>query len=317
MKILIGYDGSESADAVFEDLKKAGLPSGTEAVVVSVGDLQMVEPFVEDDFVSVIPTNRYSSALERAQTQSDRAIKEARELALKGKRRVEEILPDWKVRAEVFAGTPAWVIIDVSEKMNADLIFVGSQGRSAIGRLFLGSVSKRIATDSNCSVRVARSTGQSDPALPPRIIVGVDGSPAAEQAIYAVGQRAWQDGTEVRFVSVDESSPSASISRLPQASAMISSYLRTRQSRVTEMLDWAQEQFKIIGLKTSVLREKGNPKDLLLAEAKKWNADSIFVGTRDIKSAFERFRLGSVSTAIVTNAQCSVEIVRPPETSSE
>jgi nucleotide-binding universal stress UspA family protein len=48
-----------------------------------------------------------------------------------------------------------------------------------------------------------------------------------------------------------------------------------------------------------------------LEKAEEWNADCIFVGTRDFKSGFERFRLGSVSTAIVTNAHCSVEIVRP------
>jgi nucleotide-binding universal stress UspA family protein len=61
------------------------------------------------------------------------------------------------------------------------------------------------------------------------------------------------------------------------------------------------------------LQENGAPKTVLLAEAEKWNADSIFVGTRDFKSGFERFRLGSVSTAVETNAPCSVEIVRPTE----
>lgn len=98
---------------------------------------------------------------------------------------------------------------------------------------------------------------------------------------------------------------------------MINSYFQTRESRVSAMLEWATGELSHIGLKTSILREKGDPKSILLAEAEKWNADSIFVGTRDFKSAFERFRLGSVSTAIVTNARCSVEIVRPPETVKE
>jgi len=191
---------------------------------------------------------------------------------------------------------------------------VGSQGRSAIGRFFLGSVSKRIVTDSRCSVRVARSRVEKDEDAPPRIIIGVDGSPAAEQAIYAVGQRVWQDGTEVRLIAVDDGTPPTRIAaRLPQAAEMINSYYQKRELRVSAMLEWATNELNAIGLKTSILTEKGDPKKVLLAEARKWNADSIFVGTRDFKSAFERFRLGSVSTAVVTNAHCSVEVVRPSD----
>lgn len=92
---------------------------------------------------------------------------------------------------------------------------------------------------------------------------------------------------------------------------MINSYLQGRESRLVSMLDWATEQLNAIGLKTSIFRSKGDAKKILLDEAEKWAADSIFVGTRDFKSAFERFRLGSVSTAVVTNAHCTVEIVRP------
>ena len=38
MKILIGYDGSSSANAAIEDLRKAGLPPQAEALVVCVAD---------------------------------------------------------------------------------------------------------------------------------------------------------------------------------------------------------------------------------------------------------------------------------------
>jgi nucleotide-binding universal stress UspA family protein len=92
---------------------------------------------------------------------------------------------------------------------------------------------------------------------------------------------------------------------------MVNSYLQKREARVASMLEWATEQLNAIGLTTSVFTAKGDAKTMLLDEAEKWNADSIFVGTRDFKSAFERFRLGSVSTGIVTQANCTVEIVRP------
>ncbi len=315
MKVLIGYDGSESSNQVFDDLKRAGLPPDTEAVIASVGDLLMSSPPLQEAALQAIGSRRVASSLKQAQTHAAKVIKETQELAAQGKKQLSAIFPDWRVSAEIFTGTPAWVLIDAGVNLNTDLIVVGSQGRSALGRFFLGSVSKRIATDARSSVRVARPSARNGSDAPPRIIVGVDGSPAAEQAIYAVGQRVWQDGTEVHLVAVDDGTPPARIAaRLPQAANMINSYFQTKDSRVSAMLEWATEELSHINLKTTISREKGDPKTVLLTEAEKWNADSIFVGTRDFKSGFERFRLGSVSTAIVTNAHCSVEIVRPSET---
>ena len=144
-------------------------------------------------------------------------------------------------------------------------------------------------------------------------IVGVDGSPAAEQAIHSVGQRVWDSGTEIKLIAVDDATPpTAQVSTfLPQAAEMIYSYRQNRESRVRSMLDWAARELDQIGLKVSVSMKKGFASKVLLAEARKWNADSIFVGTRDFSGAFERFSLGSVSTAVVRKAGCSVEIVRP------
>lgn len=312
MNILIGYDGSEHSDKAITDLKRAGLPRECDVLIASVGDLLMSSPELSEILGQALTSRRVASGIKKAQTHAEKVTKEAQEAASRAKKRVRKLFPEWNVRSEVMTGTPGWVLIDVADKWKADLIVVGSQGRSALKRLFLGSVSKRVVTDAHCSVRVAKMRSQVVGDTPPRIIVGVDGSPAAEQAIYAVGQRVWPDGTEVRLISVDDSTPPGRIAaRLPQAAAMITAYYQSTESRVSSMLEWATEELNIIGLKTSVTREKGSAKNILLENAEEWNADCIFVGTRDFSSAFERFRLGSVSTAVVTNAQCSVEIVRP------
>ena len=47
MKILIGYDGSNSADAALSDLKRAGLPHEAEALIISVADVMMASGHVE------------------------------------------------------------------------------------------------------------------------------------------------------------------------------------------------------------------------------------------------------------------------------
>ena len=314
MKVLIGYDGSEHSDAAIDDLSLAGIPRDSEILIASIGDLLMSSPELSEIIGQAFTSSRVAAGLEKAQTHAERVTKEAEEAAVRAEVRVRKLFPGSNVRADVLIGTPAWVLIDVADKWNADLVVVGSHGRSALQRLFLGSVSKRLVTDSHSSVRIGRPRRRTDLDAPPRLVIGVDGSPAAEQAIYAVGHRVWPAGTEVRLLAVDDGTkPNLIAARLPQAARMINSYYQERESRVAEMLDWATAELGAIGLETSVATPKGDPKTIILKHADEWNADSIFVGTRDIKSGFERFRLGSVSTAVVNNAQCSVEVVRPSE----
>jgi nucleotide-binding universal stress UspA family protein len=45
---------------------------------------------------------------------------------------------------EVLDGSPADVVARVADEVGADLVVVGSRGKGALGRLFLGSVSDRI-----------------------------------------------------------------------------------------------------------------------------------------------------------------------------
>ncbi|MBK9709453.1 MAG: universal stress protein [Acidobacteria bacterium] len=54
---------------------------------------------------------------------------------------------------------------------------------------------------------------------------------------------------------------------------------------------------------------EGDPKSVLLDEAEKWGADCIFVGAAGM-SAIDRLLLGSISAAVATRAECSVEVVR-------
>ena len=56
--------------------------------------------------------------------------------------------------------------------------------------------------------------------------------------------------------------------------------------------------------------EEGEPKRLLLEEARRWKDDAIFVGAKG-HSRLDRFLLGSVSAAVAARAPCTVEVVPP------
>jgi nucleotide-binding universal stress UspA family protein len=115
----------------------------------------------------------------------------------------------------------------------------------------------------------------------------------------------------VRIIAVDDGTSPARISRvLPTAAAMIRSSNEKASVAARMMVEWAERELCAIELNVSVIVEKGDPQRVLIDEAQKWNADSIFVGSRKFDGTFERFWLGSVSTALVTKAHCSVEVVR-------
>ena len=59
---------------------------------------------------------------------------------------------------------------------------------------------------------------------------------------------------------------------------------------------------------------QGDPKSVLISEAKTFDADCIFVGSRGSNSRLERHTLGSVSAAVANEAHCSVEVVRARRT---
>ena len=290
MKILIGYDGSQSADAALVDLQRAGLPKEAEALIVSVADVMMVPETSDYELAAEALTSRRAAAgLVYAQRQTERVLLEAKDFANRARDQVRSCFPHWSVRAETLAGSAALELISKANEWKPDLIVVGSHGRSAVSRFILGSVSKKVITDSNHSVRVSRGDIERDVSKPSKLVIGVDGSTEAQEAIRAVGNRVWPHGTEVRIISVDDGSSSI---------------------LTGGMVAWAENALGLIGLQVSVVTEKGDPRRVLIDQAKAWDADSILVGGRRFSGALERFQLGSVATALVTKAHCSVEVAR-------
>jgi nucleotide-binding universal stress UspA family protein len=318
MKLLVGYDGSDGADAMLRDLQKAGLPHEAEALIISVADVMMAPAMSNSEFFAQsLTSRRVAAGLMQAQKQTERIFLEAKAFSAKASERVRSYFPGWDVRAEVLAGQPAYELIRKADEWKPDLVVVGSHGHSALGRFILGSVSKKVVTDSSHSVRVTKGTVENDARTPPRLVIGVNGSVEAEQAVRAVGRRSWPDGTEVRIVAVDDGTSPARIARvLSITEALISDQDQGTALAAYRMVEWAENELSVIGLNVSVTLDNGDPQRVLLHEAEKWNADSIFVGGRSFSNAFERFRLGSVATALVTKAHCSVEVARNPDSES-
>lgn len=309
MKILIGYDGSECADAALEDLRRAGLPGAAEAVLFTAADVFVPPPLSEadDTFPLYVPP-----AVKRAHERAARVLEEARALAERTAGRVRESFPGWDVRAAATADSPAWALVCKSLEWEPDLVVIGAQGHTNLGgRLILGSVSQRVLYEARCSVRVARDGARKDSDEPVRIVVGVDGSAGAEAAVEAVASRAWPAGSEVRLVSVLDTfmwvKPDA---REPSVLMWVEAEDEKDWEWVKATFEPSAERLRAAGLKATVELRKGNAKSVIVEEAEGWDADCIFVGARGMRGV-EHLLMGSVSAAVAARAHCSVEVVRP------
>jgi nucleotide-binding universal stress UspA family protein len=292
MKILIGYDGSNYAEAALADLERAGLPRKAEATVISVSEEWIPAPAS----IGGVPT---SFAVDKMEYK-----REAATLAKSAKAVIEMIFPDWDVHAEAAIGSPANILIWKAEEWNPQLIVVGSQGRTALGRFFLGSVSQKVLHGANCSVRIARGKERSADE-PVRLIVGIDGSEDAESAVKAMITRDWPKGSQARVMGATGVFPAvASDYMMPE----VEMWLAAEDARVKEAVEAASSRLRATGLSVSSVVKKGDPKHLLCAEAEDMDADCIFVGARGI-GRIERMLLGSVSSSVAARAHCSVEVI--------
>jgi nucleotide-binding universal stress UspA family protein len=305
MKVLIAYDGSGCADAALDDLRRAGLPRVAEALLLSVADVFLPPPLRQE---ATVPPQA-PVAVQQAWARATQAVEEAHTLALQAQARVLTSFPDWDVRAEACADSPAWAVIKQADTWQPDMVVVGSHGRSAMGRVLLGSVSQKVLTEAHCSVRVGR--GRQTDATAVRLLLGVDGSPDAKAAVQVVAARDWPTGSTIRLVAVlDARMRTALVPTHPPVEAWTAAGDADEQSWVSKMVEAMAEPLWARGLIVSSVIKEGDPKQVLLDEAEQWGADCLFVGARGL-SRIERFLLGSVAAAVAARAHCSVEVVRP------
>lgn len=310
MKLLVAYDGSRSSEAALDDMVRAGIPDYCDALVVSVAEVWL-PPLNGVDVTSELKLDDESErSIWCLCEKKKNMVAEAATLANHARKRLQGMFPTWSVAAESTYGSPAWSILEVADTFKPDLIVVGSHGRSAISQLFLGSISQKVLTEASCSVRVARGRIEVDPA-PVRIVIGFDGSKGAQAAVESVASRNWNSRTEVRLVAAtDEVSPSTIGRFIPPVTQMVEEVNEAEREWVEKMAENALKRLQSSNISATLSLHAGNPKNILISEAEKWNADCIFVGANAFGSRLERFVLGSTSAAVAARAHCSVEVVR-------
>jgi nucleotide-binding universal stress UspA family protein len=319
MKILIGYDGSNWAEAAIDHLQRAGLPSDAEALVMSVTEHWLSPPPPSSyEILQQARDVHVPADIAHVYFKNSPAIREAESVAARAVARLRANFPGWEISAQASIGSPCKELIRKADEWLPNLIIVGSHGRSLLGRLVLGSVSQGVLTYAHSSVRIARGRVK-EPGTPVRIVIGVDGTPSSLAAVREVASRVWPPLSEVQLIAVNNPLAPTLVGQLiPPITKIIVESNQADREFLIKMLESGSQQLQELqqsGLRVSSDIHEGDPKRVLVQIAEHWDADCIFVGSIGFGNPFERFALGSVSAAVAARAHCSVEVVRPAKNS--
>ena len=134
--IVLAYDGSKFSNKALQEAINIAKSSGGSLLILSIVD-------ITDEFEAQAPglTDRMTEKLLKL---SQKALQKA-------------VTAKVKAKVEVHVGDAYEMIVDISKKKKADIIVMGSHGRTGLTRLLMGSVTSRVIGHAPCSVLVVKA----------------------------------------------------------------------------------------------------------------------------------------------------------------
>ena len=230
-----------------------------------------------------------------------------------------------RLRAEGRAVEVVTEIGDVAEQiissaLNTDLIVMATHGRGAAGRLLFGSVADRVVRHGMTPTLLLRAGAHTKaPRLPRRVVVTLDGSEEAEQALPQAERLARAIGIPIlllRAVGFDEVRVTLRRKRKPGEPPFVQSPDLYEQARIetveeaTRYLDAVAGRLRSEGLEVDRKVVEGAPAFCLMWEM---GEDDIAVVTTHGTSGYKRWSIGSVAEKLVREAPCPVLLQRIPQ----
>lgn len=143
MNVLIGVDDSPFSKAAIDQVTKMPWPAGTKFHIVSASAPVFIGPG------EAAAPGAIAELIEQQE-------KFHRGIADKAAARIQAA--GFSATAKMVPADPRGALIDVAKRLPADLIVVGSHGRSGFTKLLLGSVATHVVTHAPCSVLVVKHT---------------------------------------------------------------------------------------------------------------------------------------------------------------
>jgi nucleotide-binding universal stress UspA family protein len=148
-----------------------------------------------------------------------------------------------------------------------------------------------------------------------RILLAIDHSRHSEKAVQWVAERPWPADSVVRILSVVRLTAPPAAELWADAGGDLETVRKLRRESTKEIAANAAALLSARGLRAETLVIDGNPKRLIVEQAKQWPADLIIVAPHT-GNALDRWIAGSTSRSVLKHAPCTVEVFRETRRSS-
>ena len=228
-------------------------------------------------------------------------------LRVDGTRILEEIaklLPDdiGPIHQRLERGSPAEIILSVSEQEKADLIIIGSRGLGVLREKALGSVSHRVVMNAPCSTLVVKGGAKSFR----QVLVPIEQKEDAERIVVFLQTHPFRGNVQLTLLHVIPFAQPV----LPVGALIPESWRKDLTQGGEQFLQDIAKRLSSLGYATSTIVKAGAPSVVIHEEAQRLEANLIMMGSQK-KRKLSRFLLGSVSHSLVHNAPCSVLLLKP------
>jgi nucleotide-binding universal stress UspA family protein len=213
----------------------------------------------------------------------------------------------------VVDGFPDTGISEAAEDLDADLVIIGTHGRTGLKRLLLGSVAERVVRLCRRHVMVARApVDAGGEAGYRRILVPTDFSPRAELALQ-VALELVRPGGEIDLLHA-WSLPAFTGSLVPSrvTENALEPVRASLEAGAREKGDALIARHRREGVAVSLAVVNDSAARAIDACATATSPDLIVMGGHG-RRGLRRWVLGSVAEATVRHAPCSVVVVHPRE----
>ena len=284
LPIIVGVDGSPASRVAVDWAARDAALRGADLKLVHV----LVPPAVMAFPEVPMPPGFMEWQDEEGRRLLDSAVKT-----------VEEAGAEVEVSTDMVSGPAVPVLADLSS--SAQMIVVGCRGHGALARGLLGSISTGLAHHAHCPVAIIHDEDplMAHPSKAP-VVVGVDGSPASENAVAIAFEQASFRGVDLLAVHAWSDTgvfefPGADWSTLQAAG----------EQTLSERLAGWQERYPDVLVRRVVVADK--PAHQLLEQAE--SAQLLVVGSRG-RGGIAGMLLGSVSTSVLHGARMPVIVAR-------
>lgn len=200
-------------------------------------------------------------------------------------------------------GTPHVSIIEEAERSQADLVVLGTHGRTGVARALLGSVAERTVRYAHCPVLIARPHTSSG-----NVIIATDFSNPALPAVHAAADEVRRIGGRLIAVHCVDRSELDWTYRIPTPGRdviiehAVAEMHRSARAQLAAALD-------IAGVAGDCEVLEGRPAEEIVEASARHDAELIVVGTAG-RTGLSRVTLGSVAERVVRTAEVPVLVVR-------